>query len=146
MQYVNFVAGVNHYVNFFYLCCGNGCALLWWNVECCSLQRKKSQECEWWDIIVKIDLVGSLYWWCGAILCLVSFVDQIIQLKLVGEYYVKSFVKTIAWFAIMCMCHSKGTFSFSVRRRRRWERRAGGGSSSGLWQGNPLAVGDGDSE
>ena len=72
--------------------------------------------------------VGSLYQWCCAILCLVSFVDQIIQLKLVGEYYVKSFVKTIAWFAIMCMCHSKGTFSFSVRRRRRrWERRVGGG-------------------
>ena len=63
--------------------------------------------------------------WCY--LCLVSFVDQIIQLKLVGEYYVKSFVKTTAWFAIMCMCHSKGMFSlfFSVRRRGRRERGEG---------------------
>ena len=31
--------------------------------------------------------------WCY--LCLVSFVDLTIQLRLVGEYYVKSFVKTI---------------------------------------------------
>ena len=59
-------------------------------------------------------------------------------------------MKTIAWFAIMCMCHSKGTFSFSVRRkRRRQERRvgsSGSGGSSSLWQGNPPAMGDGDSE
>ena len=45
---------VNHYVNLFYLCCANGCASLWWNVECCPLQRKKNQEHEWWDIIVEI--------------------------------------------------------------------------------------------
>ena len=54
------------------------------------------------------------------------FVDQNAQLRLAGEYYVKSFMKTI--FAIMCI---KGVFAlyvfglFSVRRRR------SGGSGSG---------------
>ena len=57
------------------------------------------------------------------------FVDWNAQSKLVGEYYVKSFMKTI--FAIMCI---KGVFAlyvfglFSVRRRGR-RRRSRSGSS-----------------
>ena len=57
--------------------------------------------------------------WCY-FMFLVSFVDWNIQSRLVGEYYVKSFVKTIFLLCVII----KGVFSlyvfglFSVRRRR----------------------------
>ena len=63
------------------------------------------------------------------------FVDWNAQARLAGEYYVKSFMKTI--FAIMCI---KGVFAlyvfglFSVRRRGS----SGGSSSSHTLPGNPL--------
>ena len=66
------------------------------------------------------------------------FVDWDAQLRLAGEYYVKSFMKTI--FAIMCI---KGVFAlyvfglFSVRRRRRRRGSSGGGGDCTL-PGNPL--------
>ena len=68
------------------------------------------------------------------------FVDWNAQLRLVGEYYVKSFVKTI--FAIMCI---KGVFAlyvfglFSVRMRRSGNSGSGSGSGSGcILPRNPL--------
>ena len=69
------------------------------------------------------------------------FVNWIIQSRLVGEYYVKSFMKTIFLLCVII----KGVFSlygfglFSVRRRRR----RGGGHMSPV---NPLGEGGGASE
>ena len=56
-------------------------------------------------LLLRIGLVlfvGIVCWWGGVFSCFgFFFVDQNAQSKLVGKYYVKSFVKTI--FAIMSM-------------------------------------------
>ena len=75
------------------------------------------------------------------------FVYQNVQLRLAGEYYMKSFMKTI--FAIMCI---KGVFAlcvfgfFSVRRRRRRNGSSGGRGSDLTLPENPWVMGDGSSE
>ena len=73
------------------------------------------------------------------------FVDQNIQSRLVGEYFVKSFVKTIFLLCVII----KGVISlyvfglFSVRRRRRRGSGSGGSHMSPI---NPLGKGGGASE